>query len=100
MAIDAPKQPLLLRLLLGRPLANREYEQRKIGPLERVPAMGLDGLASSAYGPEAALAILAPVGIAGLASLGGIIALIVGPLAILFVSYWRTVAVSGADAPA
>src|SRR5712672_72446 len=48
----------LLDLLLGRKLANREGESEKITALEGVPAMGLDGLASSAYGPEAVLAIL------------------------------------------
>jgi hypothetical protein len=42
-------------ILLGRRLANREYSERKIGAFEGVPAMGLDGLGSSAYRPEAAL---------------------------------------------
>lgn len=37
---------LLARLILGRPLANREYNERKIGAFEGVPAMGLDGLGS------------------------------------------------------
>ena len=45
----------LLDLLIGRKLANREGESEKITAVEGVPAMGLDGLASSAYGPEAAL---------------------------------------------
>ena len=60
----------LSRLLLGRPLPNREAKARKLGPFEGVPAMGLDGLSSSAYGPEAALAVLAPAGAASLAWLG------------------------------
>jgi hypothetical protein len=42
-------------ILIGRRLANREGKARKITALEGVPAMGLDGLGSSAYGPEAAL---------------------------------------------
>jgi hypothetical protein len=33
--------------------------------------MGLDGLGSSAYGPEAVLTILIPLGAAGLAHIGG-----------------------------
>ena len=37
----------LLDLLLGRKLANREGESEKIAALQGVPAMGLDGLASS-----------------------------------------------------
>ena len=55
----------LARLLLGRPLPNRESRSREIGTLEGVPALGLDGISSSAYGPEAALSILAGVGAAG-----------------------------------
>ena len=51
----------LLDLLIGRKLANREGESEKITAIEGVPAMGLDGLASSAYGPEAALTMLAPL---------------------------------------
>ena len=45
-------------MLVGRRLANREAEQRKITTIEGLPAIGLDDLASSAYGPEAALTIL------------------------------------------
>ncbi len=48
----------LLEILVGRRLANREAEQRKITTIEGLPAIGLDDLASSAYGPEAALSIL------------------------------------------
>jgi uncharacterized membrane protein len=81
----------LRRLLLGRRLANREQGARQIGAFEAVPAMGLDGLASAAYGPEAALTILLPVGAAGLAVFGPIIAAIVVLLLILFASYWQTI---------
>ena len=81
----------LLRLLLGRPLANREQSARKLGPLEGVPAMGLDGLSSSAYGPEAALAVLIPAGAAALAWLGWVMAPILALLAILYVSYRQTI---------
>jgi amino acid transporter len=81
----------LLDLLLGRKLANREGESEKITALEGVPAMGLDGLASSAYGPEAALTILAPLGLAGLAYIGPITIAVLAVLAILYVSYWQTI---------
>lgn len=77
-------------ILLGRRLANKEYDRRKIGAFEGVPAMGLDGLGSSAYGPEAALTILLPLGAASFSWIGWIMAPIVGLLAILFVSYWQT----------
>lgn len=74
-------------ILLGRILPTRAETTRKIGVIEAVPAMGLDGLASSAYGPEAALAILMPLGVAGLRYLPEIMAVILALLAILHVSY-------------
>ncbi len=79
-------------LLVGRPLSNREAETRKIGVFEGLPAMGLDGLGSAAYGPEAALTVLAPLGVAGLAAIGPITWAILLLLAILFFSYWQTIA--------
>jgi amino acid transporter len=79
------------RLVLGRTLGNREQESRKIGALEGVPAMGLDGLSSAAYGPEAALTILMPLGVAGIAYIGPIMAVIVALLLVLFASYWQTI---------
>ena len=81
----------LSQSLLGRTLANREAGQDKIGVLEGVPAMGLDGLGSAAYGPEAALTILAPLGAAGLSAIGPITLVILALLAILFFSYWQTI---------
>jgi amino acid transporter len=78
-------------LLLGRRLANREHEARKIGTFEAVPAMGLDALGSSAYGPEAALTMLAPLGAASLAYIGWVMAPIVALAAVLLVSYWQTI---------
>jgi amino acid transporter len=76
---------------LGRPLANWEGSAHEIGIGEAVPAIGLDGLSSSAYGPEAALSIMAAAGAAGLAALEPVMLVILGLLAILFVSYWQTV---------
>src|SRR4051794_16454976 len=81
----------LLDLLLGRKLANREGESEKITAFQGVPAMGLDGLASSAYGPEAALTVLAPLGFFGLAYMGPITIAVLAVLAILYVSYWQTI---------
>jgi len=82
---------MLNRFLLGRPLANWEGSAHEIGIGEAVPAIGLDGLSSSAYGPEAALSIMAAAGAAGLAALEPVMLVILGLLAILFVSYWQTV---------
>jgi len=81
----------LMDLILGRRLANQEFAERKIGAFEGIPAMGLDGLGSSAYGPEAALTVLIPLGGASLAYIGWVMAPIVGLLAILFASYWQTI---------
>jgi len=81
----------LLDLLLGRKLANYEGEERKISAIEGVPALGLDGLASSAYGPEAALVILGAAGAAGLGQIEPIMIAILVLLAMLFLSYWQTI---------
>src|SRR4051812_8653650 len=82
----------LLRLLLGRRLATTEQAEQKIGVVAGVPSLGLDGLASSAYGPEALLAVLIPLGAAGLSYAGPLIAIILALLAILYFSYRQTIA--------
>lgn len=82
----------IVDLLLGRPLANDEYRERKMGWFEGVPALGLDGLGSSSYGPEAALTVLMPLGAAGLIYLGPVVGLIIGLLIILYFSYRQTIA--------
>src|SRR4051794_32285484 len=51
-------------LILGRPLAKEEEGAERVGVLTGVPVLGLDALASSAYGPEAALTVLIPLGAA------------------------------------
>lgn len=81
----------LSTLLFGRPLANREAEDRKLGVTEGVPAMGLDGLSSAAYGPEAALTILAATGTGGLLWIGPLTSAIVALLVLLCFSYWQTI---------
>src|SRR4051812_9954791 len=78
--------------LFGQRLANREAEGRKIGAFEGVPAMGLDGLGSASYGPEAMLTVLAVAGTAGLGAVQPITWAILLLLAILFLSYWQTIA--------
>ena len=70
-------------LLMGRRLANREAVSEKVTAIEGVPAMGLDGLASSAYGPEAALTILIPAGALGLQVITPVMAAILVLLAML-----------------
>src|SRR5215472_15182069 len=81
----------LSNLLIGRRLANQEADSRKVTAIEGVPAMGLDGLASSAYGPEAALTLLMPAGALGLHVITPIMAAILVLLSMLCVSYWQTI---------
>jgi len=81
----------LVDVLFGRRLSNREHSDQKIGWIAGVPAMGLDGLGSSSYGPEAALTVMIPAGAASLAWIGWIIGPIVALLAILYLSYRQTV---------
>src|SRR3954452_16403418 len=82
----------VMNLILGRPLASSEQEDVKIGVVAGVPAMGLDGLTSSAYGPEAALTILLPLGAVGLRYIGPITLVILALLAMLYFSYRQTIA--------
>jgi amino acid transporter len=82
----------LRRLVLGRRLANRESEERKIGAWEAIAAMGLDGLGSAAYGPEAALSVLAALGGASTALIVPVTAPIIVLLGLLSGSYWQTMA--------
>lgn len=82
----------MFHLLFGRPLASDEAQEQKIGAWRAVPVLGLDGLGSASYGPEAALAILVPLGIAGLACELQVIMTIVVLLALLYFSYRQTIA--------
>ena len=78
--------------LLGKPIASGDAEEQKIGPVAAVPVLGLDGLASAAYGPEAAMTVLIPLGAAGLAFLSPLMGILLVLLAILYVSYRQTMA--------
>ena len=77
--------------VLGRPLATSEHQSQKIGPVAGVPVLGLDGLASASYGPEAALAVMIPLGVAGLSYMWPIIGAILCLLSILYFSYRQTI---------
>ncbi len=77
--------------LFGRPLATAEEDDAKVGTATAVPMLGLDALASAAYGPEAALTILLTLGAAGVGYINPITLLIVGLLAIVYLSYRQTI---------
>jgi amino acid transporter len=82
----------LAKAFFGRRLATYEAEDVKIGAARGVPVLGLDALASAAYGPEAALAILIPLGAAGLVYMRPLTVVILVLLAILYLSYRQTIA--------
>jgi len=82
----------LLERIIGPTLASHEEEQQKVGPLAGIPMLGLDALSSAAYGPEAALTLLLPLGALGLVYIGPITLVILGLLAILYLSYRQTIA--------
>jgi amino acid transporter len=82
----------VLDWLLGRRLATLEEEAHHIGTSAGVPVLGLDALSSAAYGPEAALTLLIPLGAAGLAFALPILAIISAILVIVYFSYRQTIA--------
>ena len=51
--------------LFGRRLATDEEGEQRVGVWAGIPMLGLDALGSAAYGPEAALTLLIPLGAAG-----------------------------------
>ena len=55
----------LRELLFGKPIPDSEADTERLGPATAVPVLGLDALSSAAYGPEAALTVLLPLGAAG-----------------------------------
>src|SRR5579884_1618406 len=82
----------VIDVLFGRPLASSEGEQQRIGPAAGISTFGLDALSSAAYGPEAALTVLLPLGAAGLAYIMPLSLAVVGLLAIVYFSYRQTIA--------
>jgi len=81
----------LIDTLVGKPLPSDEESEQKIGVFLGIPTLGLDGLGSASYGPEAALTVLLPLGILGLACVGPIMLVILGLLLILYLSYRQTI---------
>src|SRR5262245_12712868 len=82
----------LTNLLFGRVLATDEEGEQCVGVLAGIPMLGLDALGSAAYGPEAALTLLIPLGLAGVYYIGPISALIIALLLIVYFSYRQTIA--------
>jgi amino acid transporter len=82
----------LVAFVLGAPIADSETKTAEIGPLVGVPALGLDALCSAAYGPEAALTMLLPLGLAGVGYMLPITLVIVALALLVYFSYRQTIA--------
>lgn len=80
-----------LDLLFGRPLATSEERAEQIGSSAGIPIFGLDALSSAAYGPEAALTLLIPLGVAGIHHIVPISTAIIVLLIIVYFSYRQTI---------
>jgi amino acid transporter len=79
-------------VLFGKPLATSEERGEHIGVAAGIPIFGLDALTSAAYGPEAAMALLIPLGLWGVHFIVPIISAILILLVIVFFSYRQTIA--------
>ena len=82
----------ILDFLVGKPLASSDERAEQIGVAEGVPIFGLDALSSAAYGPEAALSLLIPLGLLGLQYIVPVSAAIITLLVIVYFSYRQTIA--------
>jgi len=82
----------ILDLLVGKPIKTSDERAEQIGPLQGIPIFGLDGLSSAAYGPEAALSLLIPLGLMGVQYIVPISAAIITLLIIVYFSYRQTIA--------
>jgi amino acid transporter len=82
----------ILDLIVGKPLKTSEERGEQIGPSTGIPIFGLDALSSAAYGPEAALSLLIPLGLAGVHYIIPISTAIITLLVIVYFSYLQTIA--------
>ncbi len=81
----------ILNVLFGPPLSSEEERGERVGLAAGIPIFGLDALSSAAYGPEAALTLLIPLGLAGVAYILPISISIVILLGIVYFSYRQTI---------
>src|ERR1700719_5270954 len=78
-------------ILLGKPLATSDERAEQIGTVAGIPIFGVDALSSAAYGPEAALTLLIPLGMMGVAYIVPISVSIVILLCVVYFSYRQTI---------
>jgi len=82
----------ILDLVVGKPIKSSDERAEQIGPVQGVSIFGLDALSSAAYGPEAALSLLIPLGLLGVRYIIPISAAIITLLVIVYFSYRQTIA--------
>jgi len=82
----------ILDLVVGKPIKTSDERAEQIGPVQGIPIFGLDALSSAAYGPEAALSLLIPLGLLGVRYIVPISAAIITLLVIVYFSYRQTIA--------
>src|ERR1051326_991740 len=82
----------ILDLVVGRPIKTSDERAEQSGPPQGIPIFGLDALSSAAYGPEAALSLLMPLGLLGVRYIIPISAAIITLLVIVYFSYRQTIA--------
>jgi amino acid transporter len=82
----------ILDLVVGKPIKTSDERAEQVGPVQGIPIFGLDALSSAAYGPEAALSLLIPLGLAGVRYILPISAAIIALLVIVYFSYRQTIA--------
>src|SRR6202521_5697826 len=82
----------ILDVVVGKPIKTSDERAEQIGPAQGIPIFGLDALSSAAYGPEAALSLLIPLGLLGVQYIVPISAAIITLLVIVYFSYRQTIA--------
>jgi len=82
----------ILDLVVGAPIKTSDERAEQIGPAQGIPIFGLDALSSAAYGPEAALSLLIPLGLLGVRYIIPISTAIITLLVIVYFSYRQTIA--------
>ena len=82
----------ILDVVVGKPIKTSDERAEQIGPAQGIPIFGLDGLSSAAYGPEAALSLLIPLGLLGVRYIVPVSAAIITLLIIVYFSYRQTIA--------
>src|SRR5467141_900132 len=82
----------ILDAIIGKPIKTSDERAEQIGIQEGIPIFGLDALSSAAYGPEAALSLLIPLGLLGVQYIVPISTAIITLLVIVYFSYRQTIA--------